>query len=838
MSISLEYNNSKTIYKRNIFSSYKNRIIPLEYNFVNFTSQDPSHPINSLLNNNNNNNNNSQGGWVSNRYCTYPQEIFIQFPTMVNIRQINILINECKIPKMIEIINCIPIGEKNKFIINNNNISKIIPSKFMYENIGFIKLSTNVESNYKARELRKIYININTEYIKLKIHNNYPNTLNMFCQVGIVSLNFLGTKKEIKKKEKNIISQNNNKENNNNNNINDEIESLFDICINTDEIKENFIDEKMDKQTNDKVKELIEEMNKKKENEEYDECKFIKDKIDKIRKISLKIYTLEEEKKEYVKNNDFDKAKELKNNIDKIKKLLDFFLLDTNYNKSKEEQNKNKNNQNNLDNRKTFISYNQKELNNEDFIEYDDIIIPVVMKKLKRNNNSFNNSANNSKENSYDSFDNIDINENIEKEALEELDEKIKNKYDLLICFIGEDCLRKIFSKFIYYKEEGFDILKIKVKEIINEQKNTSEANKYIVLLIDIIYNFLDDKHPSIVYKCLDIFTNILEAIEEKSKQSKISYDFTITKKILNKIKEKLNDISKKVRTKASELYCFMLNTDFCEYNTLLIELIEKEVFNHFNKYLLKINSHNKYKYKLASYDNNISYINKNENKSSKQLIIAKMDIFLQVLNNFDNAVKMKKTDKLKFPKNILGDFIIMNINHPKEDVREITKDVMIKFIKIFGNKIFNKLQMIIDDKELSKIFQDKTILKTAYENIKNKNGKKIEKSENMKENEEINDGNSTEGIFLTNVNKKFQSKKNNSKNKLKPIGKILNTKIKIKIKQNNSTNKQMTRSSSLSQFGIFKSKLKPINIKAMKRNDSKMLISSKSQRILENVKK
>ena len=457
MSIALEGNNSKTIYKRNIFSAYKNRISPLEYNFVNFTSQDPSHPIDSLLNNNNNNNKNPQGGWISNRYCTYPQEILIQFPTMVNIRQINILINECKIPKMIELINCIPIGEKNKFIINNNNISKIIPSEFMYENIGFIKLSTNIESNYKARELRKIYINVNTEYIKLRIHNNYPNTLNMFCQVGIVSLNFLGTKKEIKKKEKNILSENNNNENTNNNNtnnINDTVESLFDICINTDEIKENFIDEKMDKTTNDKVKELIEEMNKKKENEEYDQCKLIKDKIDKIRKISLKIYTLEEEKKEYVKKNDFDKAKELKFNIDKIKKLLEFFLLDTNYNKSKEEENKKSHgrNNNNLNDRKSFMSYNQKELNNEDFMEYDDIIIPVVMKRLKRNNNSFNGSGNNSKENSYDSFDNIDINENIEKEALEELDEKIKNKYNLLICFIGEDCLRKIFIKFIYYK--------------------------------------------------------------------------------------------------------------------------------------------------------------------------------------------------------------------------------------------------------------------------------------------------------------------------------------------------------------------------------------------------
>ena len=554
MSITLEANNTRLSFKRNILSSYKNRITPLEYNFVNFTSQDPSHPINYLLNNNN-----TKGGWISNRYCTYPQEILIQFPTMVNIRQINILINECKIPKTIELINCIPIGDKNKFIINNNNISKIIPAEFMYENIGYIKLSTNVESNYKARELRKIYININTEFIKLKINRNHPNNLNMFCQVGIVSLDFLGTKKEIPKKKEEKI---NIPENAENNNINDTIESLFDVGINADEVKEEFIDGKMDKETNDKLKELIEEMNKKKENEEYDECKFIKDKIDKIRKISLKIYTLEEEKKEYVNKNDFDKAKEIKFNIDKIKKLLEFYLEDKSYTKKKEETNNDNNNNNknmnplnNINNRKSFVSENQKELNNEDFIQYDDIIIPVVMKKLKKNNSSLNKSGNNSGENSFDSFDNINNNIPLEKEPLEELDDNIRNKYELLICFVGEDTLRKIFSKFIYYKEEGFDILKIKVKDIINEQKNTSEANKYIVLLIDIIYNFLDDKHASIVFKCLDILSNILEAIEEKSKIIKGSYDFIITKKVLNKIKEELNNFSKKVRVKADDLY-------------------------------------------------------------------------------------------------------------------------------------------------------------------------------------------------------------------------------------------------------------------------------------------
>ena len=827
MSISIEPYKSNSFSRNKILSS-RNRITPLTYNFINFTSQDPFHPINSLLQKNNI----TQGGWVSNRYCIYPQEILIHFPTKVNIRQINIVSNESKIPKMIEFINCIPVGEKNKFIINNNNNSKIIPSEFIYENIGSIKFSSNTESNYKSRELVKTYVNVNSEYIKLKIHRNYTNSLNMFCQVGIVSLEFLGTKKEIKKK---LIIDNNNKNNNESNvsiHKNDTVESLFDLCFEEDGMDEKFIDEKMDKTTSDKVKELIEEMNKKKESEEYDECKMIKDKIDKIRKISLKIYTLEEEKKEFANKNDFDKAKEIKFTIEKIKKLLEFYIMDNNY-KNQNENNKiimNKNKINN--NRKMFGSKSQEEIKNNDFIEYDEIILPVVLKKIKKNNIS---SFYNNGENSGESLDNINSGETMEKEPLEELNNDLRNKYDLLICFVGEETLRKIFSKFIYYKEEGFDTLKIKVKEIINEQKNTSEANKYIVMLIDIIYNFLDDKHPSIVYKCLDIFSNILEAIEEKSRKSQVSYDFTITKKILNKIKEKLNDISKKVRKKASDLYCFMLETDFCEYNTLLIELIENEVYSHYNKYLLTINKNNRFKFNL--YDN-YNYNNKYEVKSSKQLIITKMDIFLRVLNNFNDAIKKNKTDKQKFPKNILGDFIIMNINHPKDDVREITKDVMVKFIGIFGNNIFKKMQLVINDKELNKIFQDKKELKLAYNNLKNKNNENEDKNQkdinintnsNVNTNSNINVSNSTEGIFLTNVNKKFQNKKHN--NKLVPLGKQFSNNIKVNAMSN--TDKKMIRSSSQPKFAEFKSKIK---LKPIKRNN-RNLINSKSQ-VFEITKK
>ena len=174
-----------------------------------------------------------------------------------------------------------------------------------------------------------------------------------------------------------------------------------------------------------------------------------------------------------------------------------------------------------------------------------------------------------------------------------------------------------------------------------------------------------------------------------------------------------------------------------------------------------------------------------------------------------------------------------MNINHPKDDVREITKDVMVKFIEIFGNKIFNKMQMIIDDKELSRIIHDKLELKIAYENIK----KKIIENENNK----INVSNSVDNIFLTNVNKKFKSKnKNNQKKELKPIKNVLNGRIKLNnnnynIKDNSIANKQMIRSTSQPKFPLFKSKLKPIN---MKRNNNKGLVNSKSQKILDNAKK
>ena len=798
--------------KRKILSSYKNRITTLDYNFISFSSQDPTHPINSLVPTNINSKNE---GWLSNRYCTYPQEIMINFPNGVNIRQINILINESKIPKKIEIINCIPVGKRNKVLINGDKKVKLVPSDFMYENIGFINFSSNAENNFKSRELRKVYININSEYLKLKIHQNYNNNLNMFCQVGIVALSFYGQKRELQKKRK--ISPQNEK-----NKTTDIDESNFDICFNGEGLDEKVVEEKLDTQTIEKIKELTKEMNIKKENELFNECKFIKEQIDKIKKISLKIFVLTEEKKEFANKNEFEKAQEIKNDIEKVKKKLEFYSSneykyeENKFRKTKQNEKINNKNSNNKTTNKFFginknnqninVSQSQQlDLNMDEFLDYDDIIVPSLKHKLKKNNLSLNQSFQ-FNGNSFDSLENTKEIEQQEPKPLEELSEVLKNKYQLLILIVGEEVIRKIFSKSMGYRKEGLQSLNKKIPEILNKESDTKEANKYLVLLMDIIYLFLRSKHASIVFEALDIFNNILKAINNKSKQNNINYDFTITKKILNKIKEKLNDISKLVREKAENLYYIMLDSDFCDYNTLLAELIEKELIYQFNKFLefKKNNNNNEY----SPYDEYNNYNIISEDKSSNHLIITKLNIFLKALENFDDSVRKNKTSKESFPQNLLGDFIIININHPNNEIREIAKKLLIRFIDIFGNSIIEKMNIYLDERDIMRL--DKELKKTY---------KKIRKEENK--NIDINKSN--ESLFLTNVNKKFPLKQ---KNKLPPIDM---SKKNLPILE-----KHIVRSSSQPKFKLSKNKLAPIP----EQKKPKILKGSNSQKSFNKIKK
>ena len=742
------------------------KLSKLPYRIISYSSEDPQYPLSNLIQQNGK-------GWQSNRFCIYPQEILIQFSFPVNINQINIIINEKKIPNSIEFYNA---------NINNNRNNQF-PLFFDY--IGFIKLSSNINSNFRARESRKIFLDINAKIIKVKLNRNYSNKYNIFCQVGLISLEFYGkTLMNSEKINKIILKDNYNIENEKNENNNE-------------------INQILDEKTKEKLKILNEQLESEIKKENYEGCKIIKREIDKIKFIAREIYKLNKKKIESVETQDFDNATFYREEITKLKNTLlkkNNLSIDNIINNSinqSQEFDISKNNQLNNDismmnistvienysNKKilypTKLNYSQSQKNimQNKMIDYDDIILPVVYKKLNPNQ----------------SQSNLDENGIVDKGQLEPLSKEILDKYHLLINYIQEDGLRKIFSKQILWKEEGFDIFISKIDDIFNDQKNIIDINKYIILIMKMVVIFLNEKHPSIIIKTLDIFNKLLLCIKEQSKKFKMEYDFNLTSRILNLLKEKLGDISSRVRNKTVDLYCYMLQQNFCDYDNLLLELIEKEVKNYKKNDIYQV-------------------------KSTPKLIMSKLEIFSKIFDEFDDAIKNKRTSIETFPYNILGNYLVMNINHPKSEVRKLTRLVISKYIKVFGeDKLKDKL-INVDKRELQKLINEIPSLKQLFPDINEIEANNLNNSNNSLD----NSINNYSMITLKNISSRnprsISQPRIRNKIRLKPIQKKIIGKLGGKNYSSSIT--KMTENNSNSNISTVRNHCKYCNKEFEKKND------------------
>lgn len=650
--------------------------IVLKYRLIDSSSEDPEHPLYELIRG-------QKGpGWISSRYCQYPQNIIIQFFQPVNIRQINICIHEKNIPSQIKIYGYSP--TKPDEIIKNY---KQLP----YTYAGFIKMDSNTRSNFKLREFRKIYVDIYCLYLKLELGKNYVNRYNMFNQVGLISLDFLGRLTPLSK-----------------NNL-----QKIQFYINDSVKPENVTDDELQGICGDKINELKAQMEENIKLEKYDECKIIKAKLERVKMIGKKIYDLEYQKKIAVNNEDFDTAKELKGMVEKMKINLDnvekmysngpnAMLTDPN---SIEEQivgpgqnndnfkdienptGESANNLSNINNSTVIennnvnqklnnsISKHQK-LNEDDFLSYDEIIIPTVLKKINN-----------------ETPDVIAESGEAEKGELENLDPKILNMYLPFVKYIGEEGLRKLFSKQFLWKEEGFDLFISKMPDMFNSKDSSSDnVNVLITLVMKIVMVFLEEKHPSAVLKTLDIVKILLDSIKEHRTQ--LNIDLNITDSMLTKIKTKIGDVMPKVRSKTVELYCYMLTLDFCDYNNLISELIEEELKHIDSKYIPK----------------------------SSKLILGKLEIFNKAFDDFQNAIQTKRTDMETFPYNLVSNYLILNVSHSKSEVRKMTRLVIGKFIRVFGTKCIQKKLEKVDARELAKLCNEIPQLKEVFPNIANSN--------------------------------------------------------------------------------------------------------------------
>ena len=620
----------------------------LTYRLIESTSEDFEHPLNEL------NKGRKGNGWLSSRYCQYPQSLYIQFNQPVNVKQINILIHEKDIPNQIKFYTYIP-QTSDEIVKNYRSL------QFSY--VGFIKMDSNQRSNYRAREFRKVFINTNALYIKLELGKNYLNRYNIFNQVGLISLEFYG--------------------------------QILPLIGNNKKINQYYIDEsirppdvtdaELERICGDKLLDLKNEMKKNIEEEKYDVCKVIKAKIEKVKLYGKKIYDLEYQKQIAVNNEDFDSAKELKELAEKMRLNLENIDKDPNISntfitENIEEDENNKFSNIDINDKSITLSGDiDKKLNHtqlkkitqDNFMSYDDIIIPAVLKTINKEKDEI-----------------LEESGEAAKGTLEDIDSKLLSQYAPIVKVIGEDGLKKIFSKHILWKEEGFDLFLEKMPEMFSSQGNGDLINKLITLIMKLVMIFLEEKHPSIVIKTLDIIKNLLDSI--RVNRTKLNIDLNITDSMLRKIKKKLGDVNPKVRNKVAELYCYMLTLDFCDYNNLINELIEDE----------------------------LRHIDIKPIPKSSKLIMKKLEIFNSIFDDFNNALKSKRTDMESFPSSLVLDYLIMNVQHSKSEIRKYSRMLIGKYINIFGKSKMKKKLEKIEGRELSKLVNENQSLKEIFPNL------------------------------------------------------------------------------------------------------------------------
>ena len=732
LNLASENNNINNIISNQILTTtnrnklVNNEIVKLDHKLIESTTEDRDHPLRELLKG-------LKGvGWFSSRFSQFPQEIYIQFNQPVFLKQINMVIHEKNIPAQIKFYTYYP-EKSNELIDNYHNVR--------YKYIGFIKMDTNERSQFRARESRKVYVNTKSLFLKIELGQNYRNEFNIFNQVGLMNLDFFGSYLppigNNLQKNKFILKHATRKEN---------IEDISDYAL------ENIC--------GPELKDLKEKMDYNIKIENYMECKQIKSKLDKVRIYGKQIYDLENQKRIAVNNEDFDQAMDLKNLVDKMKANLKTLLhnnssnnlsnIDINNkysqiggniknNNNTINANANNNNDslfNNINNTNSNIlnitqninesiysnsndninnQLNQTESkygqntnyhiksksNEENFISYDDTILPAVLKKL---NNEPKNEENENGE--------------AEKGELEDIKPSILKEFKLITDVIGELGMRKIFSKQILWKDEGLneflaqidDVLDYKVKNnnIDNNENNNNDANnndnnnktknkiditnQIITEIMKLSMLLIDEKHPSVVIKTLKILQKLFEYIRMHG--TKLNIDLNITDSVLTKIKRKLGDANKKVRAEAVALYCYMLTLDFCDYNNLISELLEEELRHYDSKYIPR----------------------------SPHLIIGKLEIFQSVFDSFDEAVKSKRTTPEGFPANLVMDYLILNVNNNKSEVRKLCRLNISKFINIFGvNKIKKRLEKI-EERELLKLINEIPSLEQYFPKIKMNN--------------------------------------------------------------------------------------------------------------------
>jgi centrosomal protein CEP104 len=150
----------------------------IDFRVVNVSGEDEKYPSSEL-------NSDKHGplvqGWTSQRFCLYPIDLIIQFSKKVTVKKVQLLSHQSLIASKIEF-----------YIGDCTDAESVDFQQAKYTRLGYVELSSNERTDYKARELKSVHLDAEGTFIKFVLHKNFVNRLNVYNQVGLVAINVIG----------------------------------------------------------------------------------------------------------------------------------------------------------------------------------------------------------------------------------------------------------------------------------------------------------------------------------------------------------------------------------------------------------------------------------------------------------------------------------------------------------------------------------------------------------------------------------------------------------------------------------------------------------------------
>ncbi|XP_053705943.1 centrosomal protein of 104 kDa [Synchiropus splendidus] len=247
-------------------------------------------------------------GWRSCRLCSYPQHITFQLEKKSRMKKLQLLAHQYLIPAKVEF-----------------HVGDFLPEVGTTElrRLGYVTLSDNEKTDFKARELKSVHVDAVGTYLRLTFYRNFPNQLNHYDQVALVAFNILGD--SLDEEICNTIPSQ---------------EQLIEHYLNSTQpeaaLETTFLgkcdsispldDLAFDMYQDPEVARIIRLLDQNRQNmvsqKKYDEVKIIKQAMADLQKVGERLARYDVEKKCAIEKEDFDLAKTMKEQMEAYRKSV------------------------------------------------------------------------------------------------------------------------------------------------------------------------------------------------------------------------------------------------------------------------------------------------------------------------------------------------------------------------------------------------------------------------------------------------------------------------------------------------------------------------------------